>query len=87
MLDGVAHGDIVRQIGVSSGVISALRKDLKAHHWLYRSDGSAPCVDIACRAAGKMLKRESKRAVQAQEFAGGPGRTRTCNDTVMSGGL
>lgn len=78
---GVAHADIVRRVNVSSGTVSAVRKEIKAEIPLYRNTESASCVPIACpnNIAGDV------DFPQVIEKIGGPGRTRTYDQTVMSG--
>ena len=83
ILSGVAHAEVVRRSGVSSGTVSAIRTDIKAKIALYRSNDLPICVPIACP-----NENESGEAFpQVPEMIGGPGRTRTCDQTVMSGPL
>ena len=71
LLAGVTHRQIVERAQVSSGTISAIRRELKALGPLYRADSSDSCVPFACRGP------ENARAPGRQrvEKAGGPGRT------------
>ena len=48
ILAGVAHAEVVRRTGVSSGTGSVIRQELKAKMPLYRNTESAICVPIAC---------------------------------------
>jgi len=81
ILSGVAHAKVVRMSGVSSGTVSAIRQELKAEIPLYRNTEGEICVPFACR---KPLDEENPES-QLIEKLGGPGRTRTCDNTVMSG--
>ena len=83
ILSGVAHAEVVRRAGVSSGTVSVIRKEMKAEMPLYRNTESVGCVPIACP-----NDDEGDEAFpQVPDFIGGPGRTRTCDQTVMSGPL
>jgi hypothetical protein len=66
---------------VSSGTVSAIRQELKAEMALYRNTELDGCVPFACR-DGYV---EGDPKAQLIEKIGGPGRTRTCDNTVMSG--
>jgi hypothetical protein len=79
ILGGVAHERIVEATGVSSGTVSVIRRNIKAQMPLMRATG---CVTVALLSAKGRLKEVQK----GQEKVGGPGRTRTCDNTVMSGG-
>jgi hypothetical protein len=81
ILTGHGHAAVVRLSGVSGGTVSKIRQDLKANVRLYRNTEVPVCVPFACR------NEETVRATQTQAFEkiGGPGRTRTCDNTVMSG--
>ena len=81
ILAGVAHAEVVRRTGVSSGTVSAIRKELKAKLPLYRNSQPADCVPFACRDP----QAEEMPGAELIEKIGGPGRTRTCDNTVMSG--
>ena len=83
ILSGLPHAEIVKRSGVSSGTVSLVRKEIRAVIPLYRNSESGLCVPIACQ------KKKSSVADKKQviENIGGPGRTRTCDQTVMSGRL
>ena len=81
ILSGVPHAEVVRRSGVSSGTVSAVRQELKASMPLYRNTESQICVPFACHDADDERDAEP----QAFEKIGGPGRTRTCDNAVMSG--
>jgi hypothetical protein len=72
---------VVRRTGVSSGTVSAIRKVLKAKMPLYRNSEPADCVPFACRDP----QTEEMPGSEVVEKIGGPGRIRTCDNTVMSG--
>ena len=48
ILSGVAHAEVVRRAGVSSGTVSAIRKEMRVEIPLYRNTESVSCVPIAC---------------------------------------
>jgi len=81
ILAGHGHAAVVRLSGVSSGTVSKIRRDIKANLRLYRNTEGPICVPFACR------DDETTQIAQTQVFEkiGGPGRTRTCDNTVMSG--
>ena len=81
ILAGHAHAEVVRLSKVSGATVSKIRQDLKANLWLYRNTEGPVCVPFACRGdeAGQVAQ------TQVLEKTGGPGRTRTCDNTVMSG--
>jgi len=83
ILSGLPHREVVRQSKVSSGTVSLIRSEIRAVMPLYRNSESRLCVPFA------YPKDESPTSddVQVPEFIGGPGRTRTCDLTVMSGQL
>ena len=81
ILAGVAHAEVVRRTGVSSGTVSAIRQALKREMPVYRNTEASICVPIACPTPSGGDAAES----QVIEKIGGPGRTRTCDNTVMSG--
>jgi len=81
ILGGVPHAEVVRRTSVSSGTVSAIRQELKAQMPLYRNTEAPVCVPIAC----PNPSGEDSRLPQVIEKIGGPGRTRTCDNTVMSG--
>ena len=77
------HKEVVKRARVSSGTVSAIRAEMRGVTPLYRNSESGVCVPFACReVASSTLKNK-----QAIEDIGGPGRTRTCDLTVMSGQL
>jgi hypothetical protein len=81
ILAGVAHAEVVRRTGVSSGTVSAIRQELKGKMPLYRNTETSVCVPIACPTPSDGDDLNS----QVVENIGGPGRIRTCDNTVMSG--
>ena len=81
ILSGVAHAEVVRRSGVSSGTVSAIRQALKAEIPLFRNTEMEICVPTACPPPDFEGDAESHPI----EKIGGPGRTRTCDNTVMSG--
>jgi integrase len=83
ILAGVPHAEVVRRSGVSSGTVSLIRQDLRKSYTLYRSEGVGACVPVACR----LDKRSEQAGSQTLENIGGPGRIRTCDNTVMSGAV
>lgn len=88
ILRGVPHKDVVRQSGVSSGTVSKIRQQLKANVVLFRNTEGQICVPIACPnrniAPTNGHKSEDPDSYLIEKI-GGPGRTRTCDNTVMSG--
>jgi integrase len=82
ILAGVPHKEVVARTGVSGGTVSVIRQDLKANLHLYRNSEAGPCVSSAYH-AGPEPERDQK---QPRRNLGGPGRIRTCDNTVMSGG-
>ena len=78
ILGGVAHQQIVEATGVSSGTVSVIRRNIKAQMPLMRATG---CVTVALLSAKGRLREVQK----GQEKVGASGRTRTCDNTVMSG--
>ena len=61
--------------------MSGIRQELKAEIPLYRNTELETCVPIACP-CDKLLGTADSQLI---EKIGGPGRTRTCDNTVMSG--
>jgi hypothetical protein len=51
ILSGIAHAEVVRMSGVSSGTVSAVRQELRAEIPLYRNTENTICVPFACRGA------------------------------------
>lgn len=83
ILSGLPHAEVVRRSGVSSGTVSLIRKELREAIPLYRNSESGICVPFACRGDASSGFETS----QAIENIGGPGWTRTSDQTVMSGRL
>jgi hypothetical protein len=83
ILSGVPHAEVVKRTQVSSGTVSAIRKEMGVTIPLYRNSELGLCVPFACRDTESSVGEDS----QAFEKTGGPGRTRTCDQTVMSGQL
>jgi len=81
ILSGLPHKEVVKRSGVSSGTVSLIRSEIRAAVPLYRNSESRPCVPFACREIESSRPDDS----QAVEPPGGPDRTRTCDQTVMSG--
>jgi integrase len=78
ILAGIAHRQIVKTTGVSSGTVSGIRHEIKAQRPLMRATG---CVTLALLSA----KVPATEVQKPEAKLGGPGRTRTCDNTVMSG--
>jgi len=83
ILSGLPHAEVVRRSGVSSGTVSLLRKEIREVIPLYRNSESELCVPFACRGSTS----SDSDNTQAVEKIGGPGWTRTSDQTVMSGRL
>jgi len=83
ILSGLPHKEVVRQSKTSSGTVSLIRGELRAVMPLYRNSESPLCVPFAYHED----ERSSPEDSQVPEMIGGPGRTRTCDLTVMSGQL
>jgi hypothetical protein len=83
ILSGLPHAEVMRRSGVSSGTVSAIRQEMAEAIPLYRNSESGLCVPFACR----KVESSDSDDTQAAEKIGGPGRTRTCDLTVMSGQL
>ena len=83
ILSGLPHAEVVRRSGVSSGTVSLLRKEIREVIPLYRNSESGICVPFACRESTSSDSDNTK----AVEKIGGPGWTRTSDQTVMSGRL
>ena len=81
ILAGVAHAEVVRRTGVSSGTVSVIRQELKGKVPVYRNTEAVVCVPTACPTPSDGSETET----QVIQNIGGPGRTRTCDNTVMSG--
>jgi len=88
ILRGTPHKEVVRQSGVSSGTVSKIRQQLKANVMLFRNTEGQICVPTACpnqNIAPTKAQMSEERDSYLIEKIGGPGRTRTCDNTVMSG--
>jgi integrase len=81
ILLGVPHAEVVSRTGVSSGTVSSIRQEMKAEIPLYRNTETDTCVPFACRGNDE----GDDPQMQPIEKLGGPGRTRTCDNAVMSG--
>jgi hypothetical protein len=82
ILSGVAHAEVVRMSGVSSGTVSSIRQELKAKMPLYRNTEIKMCVPIACPTPQSVGDPNS----EAIENISGPGRIRTCDRGRASSG-
>src|SRR5690242_15821991 len=80
ILSGLPHAEVVKRTGTSSGTVSLIRKEMREVIPLYRNSESGLSVPFA------YLDTESSGADDAQvlENIGGPGGTRTPDQTVMS---
>jgi hypothetical protein len=88
ILNGTPHKEVVRQSGVGSGTVSKIRQQLKASVMLFRNTEGRICVPIACpnqNTTPTSAQMSEERESYVLEKIGGPGRTRTCDNTVMSG--
>ncbi len=83
ILSGLPHAEVVKRSKVSSGTVSVIRKEMRAVIPLYRNSESGVCVPFACREDESSDSEDD----QVPGNIGGPGRTRTCDLTVMSGQL
>jgi integrase len=83
ILSGLPHAEVVKRSKVSSGTVSLIRKEMREVVPLYRNSESELCVPLACRDA----ESSCVGGKQAVGNIGGPDRTRTCDQTVMSGQL
>ena len=83
ILSGLPHKEVVLRAKVSSGTVSLIRQEIREVMPLYRNSESAVCVPLACHGG----ESSSLADDQVIEKIGGPGRTRTCDLTVMSGQL
>ena len=84
ILSGVPHKEVVRLSGVSSCTVSGIRQELRASTPLYRNSESDICVPNACPTSENEHDL-GEELFQAFEKIGGPGGTRTPDNTVMSG--
>ncbi len=88
ILSGTLHKELVRQSGVSIGTVSKIRQQLKANVTFFRNTEGQICVPVACpnrNIAPTKAQMSAERGSCLIEKIGGPGRTRTCDNTVMSG--
>jgi integrase len=83
ILSGLPHKEIMKRSGVSAGTVSLIRQEVRAAVPLYRNSESGLVVPISYLSSDNIDEDES----QLIELIGGPGRTRTCDLTVMSGQL
>ena len=83
ILSGYPHAEVVKRSGVSSGTVSLIRKEIRESVPLYRNSES-PTASRLRAARGEIAIDKNTQAI---EIIGGPGRTRTCDQTVMSGQL
>jgi hypothetical protein len=81
ILAGTIHREVVRLSGVSGATVSQIRQELRKTHRLYRA-GSSP---ISARFARGSVEVVGDDDTQVIEKVGRPGRTRTDDNTVMSG--
>ncbi len=83
ILSGLPHAEVVARSGVSSGTVSLIRSEIREATPLYRNSESGLSVPFA------YLDPEGSNPDDQQviETLGGPDRTRTCDQTVMSGQL
>ena len=83
ILSGLPHKKVVLRAKVSSGTVSLIRQEIREVMLVYRNSESTVCVPFACHDGGSSSLNDD----QVVERIGGPGRTRTCDLTVMSGQL
>ena len=83
ILEGKPHREIVHLTKVSGSTISLIRQEIRAVLPIYRNSESQHPVPVS------YLDEEGsdEDEIQPIEKVGGPGRTRTCDLTVMSGRL
>jgi hypothetical protein len=84
IMAGIPHREVVRRSGISGGTVSAIRQELKASMPLYRNTNADICVPNACPTVENEVD-EDDVLLQPLEKIGGPGGTRTPDNTVMSG--
>ena len=88
LLNGTPHKEVVRKSGVGSGTVNKIRQQLKSNVMLFRNTEGQICVPTACpnqNIAPTEAQMSAERDSYLVEKDGGPGRTRTCDNTVMSG--
>ncbi len=83
ILSGLPHKEIMKRSGVSAGTMSLIRQEVRAAVPLYRNSNSGLLVPFSYLSDTSSDEGED----QPIERTGGPGRTRTCDQTVMSGQL
>jgi integrase len=83
ILSGLPHAEVVKRTGVSSGTVSVIRSEMREAIPLYRNSESGLGVPFAYLS----VECSDDENSQTLENIGGPGRTRTCDQTVMSGQL
>jgi hypothetical protein len=83
ILSGLPHKEVVQRSKVSSGTVSLIRKEIVEAIPLYRNLVPSHFVPFSYLKDASSNEKDS----QAIENIGGPGRTRTCDQTVMSGQL
>ena len=81
ILGGIIHREVVRISGVSGATVSQIRQELKQTHTLYR----AIARPVSARFARGLVSSSDAPHTQVLEKVGRPGRTRTDDNTVMSG--
>jgi hypothetical protein len=81
IMAGTIHKEVVRLSGVSGSTVSQIRQELRKTHTLYRA-GSSP---VSARFARGFVEVVGGDGTQPLEKVGRPGRTRTDDNTVMSG--
>ena len=83
ILFGLPHAEVVKRSGVSSGTVSLIRSEMREVIPLYRNSESGLSAPFAYLSA----ESSDDESSQVLEKTSGPGRTRTCDQTVMSGQL
>ena len=83
ILQGLPHKEVMKRSGVSAGTVSLLRQEIRAAVPLYRNSESGLLVPISYLSADNIEEDDSRLI----ENIGGPARTRTWDQTVMSGQL
>ena len=83
ILSGLPHAEVVKRSGVSSGTVRLIRSEMREVIPLYRNSESGLCVPFAWLSD----ENSDDGYPQPLENIGGPGRIRTCDQTVMSGQL
>jgi integrase len=87
ILAGHTHQEVVLRAKVSSGTVSAIRRDIRHSFSLYRNSGQPKNRRLRATCVPKNDDSANHRLMQAVEKNGGPGGTRTPDQTVMSGQL